>query len=207
MPDASSFLGISTEAWTAIFTGISTLILGIGVPIAIFTLRLITKQQYFASLSRFNDELAATEGQRRFLFQEFQKSRDYSKIDPLFEQRARDVINLLNRVALLVDERLLPPRVVLSLTHTMIIRCWYQLEGYAAYQQQKLGGRYALRVKRLDERAKIFHDARPHQRIHEIRLCGKDGTSVVVYKTKRKCGIAGVIQRGLWWTRYILAWY
>lgn len=207
MPDASGFLGISTEAWTAIFTGISTLILGVGVPIAISTLRLITKQQYFSSISRFNDELAATECQRRFIYQEFQKKRDYSNIDPLFEQHARDVINFLNRVALLVDERLLPSRLVFSLTHTMIIRCWYQLEGYAAYQQEKLGGRYARRVKRLDERAKTFHDSRPHQRIHEIRLWDKDGTSVVVYKTKRKRGIAGVIQRGAWWTRYIFAWY
>jgi hypothetical protein len=207
VPDTSGFLGISTEAWTAIFTGISTLILGVGVPIAISTLRLITKQQYFASISRFNDELATTEHQRRFIFQEFQKKGDYPNIDPIFEQQARDVINFLNRVALLVDERLLPPRLVLSLTHTMIIRCWYQLEGYAAYQQEKLGGRYARRVKRLDERAKTFHDARPHQRIHEIRLWGKDGASIVVYKTKIKRGFAGVIQRGVWWARYILAWY
>lgn len=207
MPNASAFLGLSAEAWSAIFAGISALIVGVGVPIAISTLRLITKQQYLASISRFNDELAATESQRRYLFQVFQKDWDYSNIEPLSEQHARDVINLLNRVALLVDEKLLPPRLVLSLTHTMIIRCWYQLEGYATYQEQKIGGRYARRVKRLDERAKAFHDVRPHQRIHDVRLWGKNGASIVVYKTQRRRGIGGVIQRGVWRARYMLAWY
>ncbi len=208
MTSPPGILGLSNEAWTAIFTGANAVILGVGVPIALSTLRLIEKQLCFTSIARFMDELAETAGDREFLFQAaFPKGEDFSNIDPSLEQRARNVINLLNRVALLIEERLLPPRLILSLTHTMIIRCWFQLETYAAYQERKLGGRYARRVKSLDERAKRFHDARPHQRIHEVRLHRKDGTSVLVYKTHRKHGVAGLAQRVGWGTRYILRWY
>jgi hypothetical protein len=206
-PNVSEFLGLSPDAWIAVFTGFNALVLVVGVPIALSNLKLITKQQYLASITRFHDELASTEPQRRFLFRDFPKQRDYSDIAPEAEKPARDIINLLNRVALLIDEQMLPPRIVFSLTHTMIIRCWYQLERYVAFEEHRLGGRYARRVRRLQQRAKKFHDSRPHQRIHTIKLFGKEGRSKVIYRTQRKKGISGVIQRIEWWSRYGFGWY
>jgi hypothetical protein len=195
------------ELLRTFFPGVTALVLFVGGFVAILNLKTIIRNQQMAALQRFSDELAETEEDRKFIYRTFQRKEDYSDLNDESRNKAERVINFLNKVEWLIENRILPPRNILSLCHTVIIRCWYQLEPFAKYQEQRIGGRYGRRIARLDSRAKQFHDIRPHQRINAIRLDQGSKGSIVIYETDRLNHFRGVIQRIRWWIKYSLGRY
>jgi len=197
---------LSIDSWTLVLTAISTGVVLLGVPIAIYNLRIITRTHHLQSLTKFMDDLSSTEKERLYLHREFDRNGDHSKLDRESENKIKQVINSLNRIGMLIENKVLSPESVLSISHTVIIRCFYMLEPYINYKESEIGGRYGRRIRRLDERAKRFHDIRPHQRITKIKVQNKDG-SYVIYETKIKSGCSGIMQRVVWRIKYILHIY
>lgn len=63
---------LTPEGWTAIFTGIGTLVIIIGSIIAIVNLRIISKTQHLEAVREFIKDLGETAEDRKFIFQEFE---------------------------------------------------------------------------------------------------------------------------------------
>lgn len=197
---------LSKETWTLLLTAISTGVVLLGVPIAIYNLRIITRTHHLQSLTKFMDDLSSTEKERLFLHRDFDRNGAHSSLDYDTEDKIKKVINSLNRIGMLIENKVLSPESVLSISHTVIIRCFYMLEPYIDYKEGQIGGRYGRRIKRLDERAKQFHDIRPHQRINKIKVQNSAG-SYVIYETKVKSGVMGILLRVIWRIKYILHIY
>lgn len=199
-------MSLSNESLTLLLTTISTGVILLGVPIAIYNLRVISRTHHLQSLSKFMDDLSSTEVERLYLYRDFDRKSDYDSLDKESGAKVKKVINSLNRIAMLIENKLLSPESVLSISHTVIIRCFYMLEPYILYQEEKIGGRYARRIRRLDERAKKFHDIRPHQRINKIKIQNTNG-SHVIYETDIRSGVKGIVQRLMWKIKYLLHVY
>ena len=200
--------GIDTETWTLIFTGISTLVLIISVPIAIMNLISIVKAFKLEAITKFLKEFSDTEEDRKFLFREFSfdEKKQHSLPDDE-EKKINNVINSLNRIGLLIDSGVIKHEVVFSLCHTVIIRCWYKLEPYITFREKLLGARYGRRIRKLTERAKRFHDIRPFQRNKPIKIFDANGDDTIIYRTEYKKGIPGILQKLIWCIRYIFHIY
>jgi hypothetical protein len=194
------------EVWNAIFTGISTLVLIVGLPIALVNLRIIAKQQRLLSIRDFLEDWLSVSEDRQFVIQEFVFSRKV-QIEPDIERRAKKVIDCLNRVNLLLDNRLLPSKLVFGVCHTQIIRCGYKLEDYIKYHEERIGGRYGRQVIKLIQRAKRFHDANFKHRITQIKIDSSSKKSIVVYKTKIERGWRGIKQKVGWMVRRVTGLY
>lgn len=191
----------------ALFAGLSMLLLLVGVPFAMYNLLLIRKQHHLTSIMRFYDDMDATATNRKYIFQRFSRRDDYSDLEPEAERTAQEVINFLNRVAQLIEIDMMSGHAVLSATHTVILRCWHQLEPYARYHEGRIGGRYARRIDRLVRMARLFHDVRPHQRITSVMLDTGQGDPELVYRTNVHLGWRGRAQRIGWYIRKSLKWY
>ena len=167
-----------------ILATITTIVVCTGIPLALLNLRKISHTHHLQALNSFYSDLASSEEERRYLFREFDRTKPIDKLVREDEKTIEIVINTLNRIGLLVEQKILAPELVFSICHTVIIRCWHQLEPYVTARELRDGARYARRVRRLDERAKKFHDSRPHQRVTEIRI-NNGKTQVLVYKTAK----------------------
>lgn len=205
MVDSSSIL--PKDMLELILSAINTLIILIGVPIAIINLVAITRTHHLQAVSQFMQDLAATADDRRFIYREFCFAESTKPISAEAKTRADNVINFLNRVGLLIENRLLSPEMVLSICHTVIIRCWYKIGDYVRYQESLLGGRYGRRLERLVERAKAFHDIRPHQRWHPVLLDDGSGRPMIIYQTEVENGCGVIKQRFVWFIKRILRIY
>ena len=125
---------IPNDTWSLILTAISTLIVFFGVPVALANLRIISRAYRLESLSKFLDELSASEQDRIFLFNEFERKDDYSDLDEASEEKIKNVVNTLNRIAMLIENGVVSPSSVFGICHTLIIRCSYKLELYMKYK-------------------------------------------------------------------------
>ena len=201
------FLGLSAYAWLAIFSGVSATFVSLGGVIAIRSLLIGTRSQRAQAVKSFLEDLGRTSEQRRFVFQEFPRQDDYNGFPLENERKVREVINALTQIAFLIDGRLLPASLALSLCHSVVIRSWYKVELYTAYYERKTGGRYGSRIRLLASRAQRFHDAWPNQRLHPILLDDGKGNSTKVYQTDVKWGLLGAIQRIEWLLRRWLGQY
>ncbi|MCU7933943.1 MAG: hypothetical protein KZQ99_03565 [Candidatus Thiodiazotropha sp. (ex Dulcina madagascariensis)] len=198
---------IPAELFTLFLTGLSTLVIVIGMPIALINLKLIARTLQFQSVSRFMDELGEASDERRFVYREFDRDCDFTKLDSETIKKIEKVINSLNRIYLFIDNKTLPPEQVLSISHTVIIRCWYKLENYIKYKEKALGARYARRIEKFYYRACRFHDIRPHQRINAIKLEYADGSSIEIYRTRIYDGSLGLVQEVVWGFQRLLHIY
>lgn len=189
----------------------STLIISLGLVIALYNLRLLIRSQTMQSASQFLDFLESCKSDRHIIYNEFVFDPNHPEELPQEHREAAErVIDSLNRIAMFIENKLLKPEFVFSLCHTVVIRCWFKLEPYAAYKEQQIGGRYARRVKRLDVRAKSFHDIRPHQRITSIKIQtpqSEKNTPIVIYKTNKLTGVSGFFQRLFWRIQYVFKIY
>lgn len=203
MAGATNYL--LTDLGKDIILILQAIVIVFGIPIALYNIRAIARGNRMQSTSHFLDYLEATRDERRHLYQNcnFSNPKETSEEDEIC---AKSIIDSFNRIAVLIENDMLDPELVFSTCHTVVIRCWYRLEPYARYQETLIGGRYARRVERLFERAKKFHDIRPHQRIHPIRISFGD-QSIIVYETFLKTGIRGFLQRITWSIRYFMRIY
>ncbi len=197
---------LDLEIWKLVLTLVSTSVVVVGVPIALLNLRKISKTHHLQALTKFHEDLASCEAERYFLFAEYDRSSLLEEIDRDTEIKLEAVINMLNRIGLLVEQKILSAELVFSICHTVIIRSWFQLELYANSRELRDGSRYGRRIKRLDKRAKRFHDIRPHQRKTEIYLVNPSGRTLI-YSTTCPKSILGWPKRFYWKIRYLLKIY
>lgn len=195
------YQSLSPEVWTATFTGISTFVIVIGVIIALVNLRIIANTQHLEAIGEFLKDWADASDDRKFILQDFNFSPE-NELPHETEKKAQNVINCLNRVGLLLDNRLLSSHLVFSICHTQIIRCWYKLEAYVKYHESRIGGRYGRRLEHLFIRAKKYHDISSQHRITKIKIDpGFNKDSFVIYETTIDKGWSGSIQKINWWLR------
>lgn len=197
----------SPDFWTAIFTGISTLAVGIGIILAIRELKEMNRTGKLQSSLTFMEKIRSSRDARERIYKELPSAIDeMGKLKKEIRLDAEEVINSLNELAVLVEDNAIDREMFFSICHTMIIRSWYKLEPYALYHESRIGGRYARRVGWLAQRAKLFHDINPIHRTLVIRLdVGKE--SIPIYQTEVKEGIAGLFQRIVWLIRRRLRIY
>lgn len=190
----------SLEAWTPVFTVINTLAIAIGIIIALRELKVISKAQQIEAVREFLRDLNDTEADRKFLYSKFDFSPECSEsLQSEDEQKVRNVINCFNRIGLLIENGLLPARLVFSICHTEIIRSVYKLESYMKYYESRIGSRYGRRLLRIAKRAKIYHDIHPWHRITKIKIDPGPGKNpYVIYETKIEKGLKGIKQKLIW---------
>lgn len=186
------------DVWTAVFTGISTLIVLVGTYIAVRSLVLISHTQQLEAVTRFFEYLGETSLDREFVCSSLPLRIDGTVLPREDIQRARNVVNFLNRVGLMLDNRLLSPTLVMSICHTVIIRCCHVLDDFVQTEERRIGGRYGRRLKLLEKRAQRYHDVRPQHRITQIKLYRPTTGSIVIYQTKHRRHIWGIAQRIYW---------
>lgn len=159
---------------------LKTLVVIIGPIIALVNFRVISNSHKLGAIIKFNEDLIQYEDDRRFLYQEFSINSTLEEKD---EKKIRNVINSLNRISMMIDNKLISSNIVFALCHTMIIRCNFKLQDYIKYQQSLLGGRYGKRIIKMAQNAKRYHDCIPEHRRTIIYLYDNKNR-VYVYKTK-----------------------
>lgn len=183
-----------------ILSAVGTGIILIGVPIALYNLQVIRRTHHLQSVTQFMSYLSSTTKDREFIYRKFSFTEGLMLSEEA-KKCAENVINSLNQIGLLIENKLLSPELVLSICHTVIVRCWYKLEAYVKYQERLIGGRYGRRVERLANRAKAFHDIRSHQRCHQLFITDGTGQSKLIYKTSIKGGFSGCWQQIVWFIK------
>lgn len=193
---------LNADGWTALFTALGFFVVLIGTIIALKNLVIIRRTHELQAFESFDKELQSSAKDRKFLFQ-YSFPPDIGTIPTEDVQRLENVVNLLNRVGLLIENHIIPPRFVFGMTHTVIIRCCYKLKEFLQYQENRIGGRYGRRLFNLDKRAKRYHDIRPIHRKTKIRLLEGSCGSTTIYETARKQGCRGILQQTEWFIRDI----
>lgn len=208
MPQFLSKIDFSTTEGLDLFlTAVNAIVVLVGVAFAVYNLRLIRKQQYFEAFTHFMDDMAATEPHRSLVLTSFPERDNCIAVTDEQRQAAKEVINFLNRTAALIDAGMLPKKVVLSLGHTVFLRCWYKLEPYCSLEEARWGGRYGRRVAKLAGWARNFHDYRAHQRVHAINIVDLAGNAVPVHQTEMAQGWKRRPQLLLWFVKDRLRYY
>jgi len=154
----------------------------VGAFIAIKELKIIAKSHKLGVLDTFINELKENELSRKYLFQSF----NFESIEKMNEESKTEVekvINSLNRICLLLDNKLIEPNVVFGLVHTMIIRCEYKLRDYIIDKENRQGGKYGRRINKLANRAKKFHDSYNYHRNSPIYININGKESIEIYST------------------------
>ncbi len=196
------------EELSTIFLGITTIIIFLGTIIAIRNLRVIRKTQSLESVLAFLNDSANVSEDRRFLLREFNFMLNKPKLSEENEKRVKNVINSFNRIGLLIENRLLPSKFVLSIHHSQIIRCWYKLEDYISYNENLIGGRYGRRIARLVTKAKRYHDSNKKHRVTQIKIYSIKGKEpFLIYETNIRTGLHGLFQKLVWMLRRVFKIY
>jgi hypothetical protein len=171
-----------TQSSIELFITIATFILvTVGIIVAIKDLKIIAKSHTLEVLDKFTNELKEHESARKYLFQSF-KFESIDKVNEKSKTEVEKVINSLNRISVLLDNKLIASNIVFALCHTQIIRCEYLLKDYIEAKQTKMGGRYGQRIRKLANRAKKFQDSYKYHRNNPISLIrGKE--SFEIYRT------------------------
>jgi hypothetical protein len=170
------------EHWHVLISLISLVVVVIGIIIAVKNLKIIAKSQRLEVIDKFINELQSNEVARKFLFKEFR----FVSIDSMDEKsicEVEKVINSLNRICLLIDNKLIDAEIIFGLCHTMIVRCEYQLREYIRQKEESIGGRYGRRITKLTERAKKFHDSYKNHRCNPIKINKVGFDSIIIYTT------------------------
>jgi hypothetical protein len=189
---------------------VSAAVVLFGTLAAIYQLNLIRKQEKFEAYAKFMEGLEDNRKDREHLFTNISRNTDWGQASDRDEEAATNTLNFLNRTAMLIAEKRLPCRVVLRLFHTSLIRCWYQLEPFAAHKEKLSGSRQGRQVAALAARAKRFHDTRPMQRHNKIFIydgSGPKASQILVYETDFRSGMAGLLQRAHWRFRWTFRRY
>lgn len=177
-----TIFGITAENLNVLISLSSLIIVTIGIFIAIKNIKIIAKTQKLEVINSFLDELRENESAREFLFKEY-KFVTLDKMDRKSICEVEKVINSLNRICLLLDNKLINAEIILGLCHTMIIRCEYKLRDYIKDKEKAIGGRYGRRIIRLTKKAKNFQDSYKNHRSNPVKI-HKIGTNpIIVYKT------------------------
>ena len=163
--------------------------------IALHSLSVISKTHQLEALAHFLDRLTDTADDRKFIFEEIIFENDSYVLNKEDEQKLQNVVNFLNQVGLLLDNKLLSSKLVLSLSHTVIIRCCYIVIPYTKHREEMLGGRYGRRLEKLQSRAQRYHDANPKHRNTAIKLPKPE---MIIYKTDIQKGFRGLPQQLNW---------
>lgn len=196
-------LSLKADGWTAIFTALGFFVILIGTIITLRNLAIIRRTHELQAFESFIDELQCCAEDRKFLFQ-YSFPANLTAIPPSDIQRLENVVNFLNRIGLLLEKNILPPRFVFGMTHTVIIRCCYKLRDFLQYQETRIGGRYGRRLFQLDERAKRYHDIRAVHRKTIISIFEGSRGSTVIYETAQKRGWRRSPQQALWYLKDFL---
>ncbi|MFT3784910.1 MAG: hypothetical protein QM770_01930 [Tepidisphaeraceae bacterium] len=197
--------------WT-VATGVAEIVgaicVMIGVVYGSLSLRAMVRTNELSAAIRFLDEVASTVPDRNAIMQEIDLFDDLAKLRREDEAAVQRVLNFFNRVALLMDKKLLPPKFVMSIFHTAIIRCCYVLQPYIEFQESRIGGRYGRKLVQLMHRAQLYHDCDPRHRVTKVKLFKKGlRNGEVIYETKRHPGLTGAWQRVYWFYIRVLRRY
>lgn len=196
-------LSLKADDWTALFTAFGFFVVLIGTIIALRNLAIIRRTHELQAFESFIDELQRSAEDRKFLFQ-YSFPPNLNAIPPIDIQRLENVVNFLNRVGLLLENDILPPRFVFGMTHTVIIRCCYKLRDFLQYQENRIGGRYGRRLLQLAERAKRYHDIRPVHRKTKISIFEGSRGSTVIYETAQNQDWRRIPQQAVWFIKELL---
>lgn len=175
------FCNLSPEEWNVIISLSSLIVVVFGIVIALKNLSIIAKSQKLEVLDSFINELKANENSRKFLFKKY-KFETIDKLDENSVNEIEKVINSLNRISLLLDNKLIDSNVIFGLCHTMIIRCEFLLRDYISAKENIIGGRYGMRIIKLTSRAKKFHDTYKYHRSRPINI-NLEKESIKIYET------------------------
>ena len=201
------YLLLSPEEWQVLFSFLSVLTVIIGTSLAIRNLQVIRQTHELEAFTMFTNELEATADERLFVYQ-YHFPDSLEKISSDDFRQIENVVNFLNRIGLLIEQRILPPKFVFGVTHTVILRSVFKLRKFMRLQEQRIGGRYGRRLLRINDRAKMYHDVRPQHRRTVVKLyTGEKIGDTVVYETEFKNGWAGILQRASWSIRDLLNLY
>lgn len=194
------FLGIinllhvlSPDEWTAINVIVSAVV-AIGVTYGYLSLREMARNHRLNSAIILFNELKESESDRNYVLREFLFNPETINNDPSVEKRVRNVINIFNRLGLLIETDTLSQKMLFSLCYPVIIQNWYKLKEYARYQEKISGVPYARRVERLANMAINYYDANPKTRGNPILLYS-NGESIVVHSATIHRGLKGYFQR------------
>ena len=196
-------LSFNADDWTAFFTALGFFVVLIGTIIALRNLAIIRRTHELQAFESFIDELQSCAEDRKFLFQ-YSFPPNLAAIPPSDIQRLENVVNFLNRIGLLLENHILPPRFVFGMTHTVIIRCCYKLSDFLKYQETRIGGRYGRRLLQLAARAKRYHDTRAVHRKTKIGIFEGSRGSTVIYETVTKKGWRRLLQQAGWYIKEAL---
>jgi hypothetical protein len=206
---AASYLGITYETWTL---WVAAANLAVVVLATLFGLRQLRS---LASEGRFNGAIAFQELTRNHeqsvwhVLEEFPVVTDVAEIDALDSEmlrHARLVVNALNDIGQLVEERMVDQRLYFGLMHGQILRLVFLLEPFLRYEESKIGGRYGRRLLRIANRARRYHDMRSIHRTTMITV-RRGATVHEVYRTQLRQGWRGLLQRTRWAVQFRLKRY
>lgn len=118
------------------------------------------------------------------------------------KQFARYVINRINDLGQLVEDRFLPKDVFFGKHHLLVLRCCSVIEPIRRRVEMDSGGNYGQRILRIRHRATVFNDiyAR-HREVPVFVVIGKE--RVLVYQSPE----ATILRRLIWMVRRRLRLY
>jgi len=194
------FSMLKPEEWQAVFDALGFFVVLVGTVLALRNLQVIKQTHELEAFNMFVEDLQLSRSDREFVYK-YRFPNNIENIPTEDLQRIENVVNFLNRIGLLIEQGILPPKFVFGMTHTVIIRLVFKLRPFLVFQEQRIGGRYGRRLLRIEKRAKMYHDVRPQHRRTVIKLYEGQGRSIVVYETEFKSGWAGVFQKINWLVR------
>ncbi|MDQ3934858.1 MAG: hypothetical protein M3340_09550 [Actinomycetota bacterium] len=176
-----------------------------GVLIAWRSLRTIARARRFDSFTSFSEAWEARREDRDWIRDHFEFDPE-AEIDDDTRIRLRRVVNHFHVVALELENGLIRGQDVFPLCYVEILRVMHRLTPWIEHQQAHGHERYGLRVLRLGDRARRYHDSDPARRRTKVRL-GLEGRRSVIYETREPSGPAGHARRLGWWMRRLAKSY
>jgi hypothetical protein len=114
--------------WSLIISIITGVIVLMGALIAIRNLRIIANANRLSAYEAFTKRWSDIHAERLWILEGFDFNPDSPPtLDSEIGQKLRKVINCLNEIGLLMDQRILPSQYVLGLCYSDFIRCYYHL--------------------------------------------------------------------------------
>lgn len=154
-------------------TSVATLL---GVFVAAFELRSSARSDQFSAFMELEVRWSSSEaGRRKVRYGQFSSNLIQGGSDA-DRELLRSVVDILNLIGMLVEEKLVPPKLIFSLMSVEILRLTYRLTPFIENETNRIGIPYGQRVLRLRERAALYCSVRPNlsRAIYVRSLDGKD---------------------------------
>ena len=200
---SGSSLSQAASLLASIATIVASVGIMIGLVIALRELRAMGRAQRFAGIQAFYALLDSTVLARQVVYQlTTSRLEEPRELSPDQSACAEAVVNLLNKIVYLLDQRVVPRDTVFRMCHTMIVRLTYCLTPFILQREQTLGARWGRRVLELGDRARKYHELNPKHRPTPIRLTRPGGSAETIFQVDFEQGLRGRwknVKRDLKW--------